>query len=238
MIRRILGIGFAGALLASAAWAGPMGPVRPVQGQSSVEVEAYSDRREMQWTGNTADVSRAEVVGILSRLAYGLTDEIEVYVRLGNADLEDADKSDVTAASIGTFNGSSEFAGGLGFSAIVHDAGDWNLAFTANFLAHDNHTGQWGTFSDNNIDYREWNVGLQGQWKRKAPFLPYIGVKWSDAYVGYDRFGGAPTLDDRASRNLGVYAGSGFDFSPRFSGYLEGRFFDETSFGGGIRYAF
>ncbi len=238
-MKRILGLAAMGVLLATASYAGPMGPVDPTMGRFGLEFELASDRRDMEWSGNVADKYRAENLSFLGRGSYGLTDKVEVSVRLGGASMDHINRVDVNAAEQ-TFEGSGEFAWGLGIGAVLYDAGTWNIAGQANYLAHSGHTGNIlpaGT-TNNDIDFSEWNVGLQIQGKYDQ-FLPYLGVKFSDASVEYNKLGGATgRADDEAEDNVGIYLGAGFDLTPQWSGYIEGRFIDETGFGGGIRYTF
>jgi hypothetical protein len=44
-------------------------------------------------------------------------------------------------------------------------------------------------------------------------------------------------MDGRAEseKNFGLVVGSALDFAPQWSCFFEGRFLDETAFGGGIR---
>lgn len=238
-MKRILGIALCGAVFATASYAAPMGPVKPAMGRFGLELEIAADRRDMEWSTNTNDKDRVENLYFLGRGTYGLTDKVEVTVRLGGAGMDVVDLVDVNATE-NTFNGSSEFAWGLGIGAIVYDAGTWNIAGQANYLAHGGHTGTItpaGT-TNNDFDYSEWQVGLQIQGKYDQ-FLPYLGVKYSDATLDYNKVAGATGVaDSNSDGNFGVYVGAGFDLTPQWSGYLEGRFVDETSFGGGVRYTF
>lgn len=239
-MKRILGLAICGALLATASYAGPMGPVDPTMGRFGLEFELASDRRDMEWSGNVADKSRVENLSYLARGSYGLTDKVEVSVRLGGASMDIVDKVDVGGGVEQTFEGSGEFAWGLGIGAVLYDAGTWNIAGQANYLAHGGHTGNIlpAGITNNDIDFSEWNIGLQIQGKYDQ-FLPYLGVKFSDATVDYNKYGGATNVaDEEAEDNVGIYVGAGFDLTPQWSGYLEGRFIDETGFGGGIRYTF
>jgi len=243
-MRKVLVIALVVGLAVTAAYSGPMGPVKPTMGRFGLEFEVASDRRDMEWSQNRVDKWRAENLYFLGRGSYGLTDKVELTVRLGGANLDLVDKVDGVTAGESTFDGSSQFAWGVGLSGILYDAGTWNIAGTANYLAHSSHDGPITgavpntTSSNQDVDYREWQIGLQIQGKYDQ-FLPYLGVKYSDARVDYNKFYGRTNIaDDESDKNVGVYVGAGFELTPQWSGYIEGRFVDETSFGGGIRYTF
>lgn len=229
MLKRISTMVVIGAVTVTAAYAGPMGPVRPQMGRWGVEFEASIDNRDMEAENNAANQNEAENLNLLGRLSYGLTDRVEVGARLGVSDLD----VDRRAGTTNNFTGSSEFAWGIALGAILYDAGTWNLAGNANYLAHDDHTTGGTT-----VDYSEWNIGAQIQGKYDM-FYPYLGVKWSDATLEPTNGNALGTTSDfESENNVGVYVGAGWDLTPNWGGYVEGRFIDETSFGGGIRYTF
>ena len=241
-MKKVLAIALALGLAVTAAYAGPMGPVKPTMGRFGLEFEIASDQRDMECSSNAADKSRAENLYFLGRGTYGLTDKVELTVRLGGASMDEVFKADVNGTEA-TFNGSTEFAWGLGIAGILYDAGTWNIAGNANYLAHSGHDGTITpnvslTASNQDFDYSEWQIGLQVQGKYDQ-FLPYLGVKYSDATLDYNKYKGrTDRADSESDNNVGVYVGAGFDLTPQWSGYVEGRFVDETSFGGGIRYTF
>lgn len=238
-MKKVLAIAVLGAVAASAAYAAPMGPVKPMMGRWGLEFEAASDQRDMEFSGNNANKLQAENIYYLGRVSYGLTEKVELSVRLGGADFSITDKPDVNATQT-KYDGKSEFAWGIALGALLYDAGTWNVAFNGNYLASNSHAGS-GTFTggstNNDISYGEWGLGVQLQGKYDQ-FLPYVGVKYSDARTTYTKLAGATRADDNANNNVGVYIGAGWDLSPQWSGYFEGRFVDETSFGGGVRYTF
>ncbi len=238
-MKKVLAIAIIGGVAASAALAGPMGPVKPTQGRWGLEFEVSADQRDMEASGNRANKRENDMLNFLGRASYGLTDKVEVSVRLGGADLEIEDKADVNT-TVTQYDGKSEFAWGVAIGAILYDAGTWNIGVSGNYLSHSGHAGS-GSFTGgstaNDIDYADWNIGgqLQGKYDQ---FLPYVGIKYSDARTSYNSVAGAAAADDEADDNFGVYIGAGWDLSPQWSGYFEGRFVDETSFGGGVRYTF
>lgn len=236
MLKKVSAAVVLGAVVATASFASPMGPVKPQMGRWGVEVEGSADERDMESENNQANQNEAQNVNVLGRISYGLTDRFEVSARLGMADL-DVDRTAGAAFTTGNqFSGGSEFAWGAAVGAILYDAGTWNIAGNGNYLAHNGHNA--ASSSTAELDYSEWNVGaqLQGKWDQ---FLPYLGVKYSDAALEQNNVNSLGVAGDfESENNVGVYVGAGWDMNPNWSGYLEGRFVDETSFGGGIRYTF
>ncbi len=234
--------------LAASAVAGPMGPVDPTARRIGVEFEASSDRRPMEWSGNANDHSDAKNINMLGRLSYGVTERVEIYARLGSSTLDVEDGPDATNAATSWFDGSRQFAYGGGFGAVLFGEDRWNLAFQANALVHERHTGTTrgsvaGTVND--YDYREWQAGLQvqGRFDRlllAEPALLYVGVKYSDAQVQENLLNGVRVTppDHDARENVGVYTGLSFGFGGSWRAYVEGRFIDETAVGGGVRFTY
>lgn len=235
MAKRLLVLGIMVGLAITAVYASPMGPVRPAMGRFGLEFEAASESRKMDISGNGTNTTnrKVESVLLLGRGTYGLTDRIELTARLGAADL---DGRDMTAAAV-KIGSNYRFAWGIGIGGILYDAGNWNLAAQGNYFAHTGHEPKapYNTTSGK-MKFWDYNIGLQVQGKFDQ-FLPYVGVKYSSARVDYSNINGE-NYKDEANKNVGVYCGAGVEFAPQWSGYIEGRFVDETSFGGGIRYTF
>lgn len=206
--------------------AAPVGWINPEMGRFSVsgEVGSVTDR-DMEQNNNTSIKGEVESVYYVARIDYGLTDLVEIYGRIGGADL-DGTGNTFPGNNLST---SGELAWGAGIQGIIYNAGTWNLAADAQYFAHSDHQQNAGA---RQYDWKEWQVGVQvqGQWDQ---FHPYLGVKYSNLDI--DVSNGA---DLEAEDNVGVYLGAGFDLAGNWSGYLEGRFIDETAFGGGISYTF
>jgi hypothetical protein len=238
-MKKALAIAVVLGLAVTAAYASPMGPVKPTMGRFGLEFEVGAGQRDMEREIAANNKMEAENLMFLGRLSYGLTDKVELTVRLGAQDLD----ADFTAPTTGNYDGNSKFAWGVGLSGILYEAGTWNIAGVANYFSSSSHngrtTGNIGATTNTEVDYFDWNIGLQIQGKYDQ-FLPYLGVKYSDAKAEIDRWNNAAITngDYEAEDNVGIYVGAGFDLTPQWSGYVEGRFIDETSFGGGIRYTF
>lgn len=225
-------------VLATLAAASPMGPVKPAMGRFGLEFEFGAGRRDLARQTAKSEVIEAEPLFFLGRLSYGLTDQVELTARLGGRNLDAAFRT-----GGGNFDGNNRFSWGAGIGGILHDAGAWNVAGVANYFASRGHDGPIdlaGAVTRNNeADCSDWNIGLQlqGEYDR---FLPYLGLRYSNARLKFDRWNGQPETrrDYRAERNVGLYFGLGFALAPQWAGYVEGRMVDETAFGGGMRYTF
>lgn len=231
----------AAVVFSGAATAAPVGWIHPEMGRFTIggEVHKVTDRDMEQNAAGGRNTGEVESLMWLGRGSYGLTDQFEIYGRLGGAD---ADLSGTGSTTGFTLNTGSEFAWGIGIQGIIYDAGTWNLAGDAQYFAHNDHTntssGGAGFIPNNTrgeFDWKEWQLALQVQGQFDQ-FYPYLGVKFSDVTLDFSQPGGTPDVE--ADDNVGVYVGAGFNISPQWSGYVEGRFVDETAFGGGISYRF
>jgi len=202
-------------------------------GRFGLEFEAASESRKYEQDGTNFSGRKCESVLLLGRGSYGLTDRVEVTARLGAADLE----GHAAGAGGQKLSSNYRFAWGAGVGGILYDAGNWNLAAQGNYFSHTGH--EIDNVASSKIKYWDYNLGLQVQGKFDQ-FLPYVGVKYSNARADYSNVtvGATNNYKDEAEDNIGVYCGAGVEFAPQWSGYIEGRFVDETSFGGGIRYTF
>lgn len=226
-MKRFFGVALVGGILAGTVSAAPVGWINPQMGKFSVsgEVGKITSRDFKRASGGTT-TGEYESLYYTGRLAYGLTEQVELYGRLGAADL-DAE----AGSTVGTGSGGSELSWGAGGQGILYDAGSWNLGGDAQYNAHNDHSG-YSTTGTRAADYSEWQLGVQVQGQFEE-FFPYIGVKYSDATVEVSGLN-----DDEADDNVGIYGGAGFNLTPQLSGYVEGQFVDNTMFGAGLRYTF
>ncbi len=238
-MKKLFGTAAVLVLLSGTVSASPVGWIHPEQGRFTISGEAGKivDRDMEQVNSGTRRMYELDSFHAMGRGSYGLTDQLEAYVRLGGAD---ANLDGTTNAAGYTFNSSTDFAWGAGVQGIIYDAGSWNIGGDAQYFGHSSHTGNSNSSATGpgiavDFDYGEWQVGLQLQGTFDQ-FYPYVGVKYSDVTLNYSRPGGVADMD--ADDNVGVYVGSGFQIAPQWSGYIEGRFVDETAFGGGIGYRF
>ena len=90
------------------------------------------------------------------------------------------------------------------------------------------------------IDWTEWQLSLKVT-KSLDSFSVYGGPKYS--YVRCDQKRTWPSGDTeeetfKSQEDFGLFAGISMDFNPRFSGFFEVRFIDETAYTAGIGYHF
>ena len=163
-----------------------------------------------------------------ARIAYGFSDRFEVYGRIGAADL---DGKVTYGGATAELSGSSRLAWGLGAQGILYDAGKWNLGGDATYFAHSGH--KFGAVNITGVDWAEWHIAAVATGTFEQ-IHPYGGVRYSDFKVNADGYSGS----DKAKNKCGVFAGLGFAINDQWSAYGEGRFIDETAFGGGVRYTF
>lgn len=200
-------------LTATVASAGPMGPIQPRAGRFSLGIEAIGENREMEWDLGTGVITEYTSASILARGDYGFTDRFGMTIRLGISDIEVTDPT--SPRSTASFD--NTLALGVGLAGIIYDDASWNLGLQGNYFYHGDHALE-GVGGTGVLDVRwgDLNVGLQAQGKFD-PFLPYVGVKYSDAVAQYDGsigalFGGG--LDDHADR-ISAFTSAVATLSPR-----------------------
>ena len=85
-----------------------------------------------------------------------------------------------------------------------------------------------------NGDWQEWQVSLFLTRKVPGVFVPYLGIKYSEAEINFKQR--QPSLDEADS--IGVFAGTHINFGEDFFINLEARAVDETAFTSSINYRF
>ena len=85
-----------------------------------------------------------------------------------------------------------------------------------------------------NGDWQEWQVSLFLTRKAPGVFVPYLGIKYSEAEINFMQR--QPSLNEED--NIGVFAGTHINFSEDFFINLEARAVDETAFTSSINYRF
>ena len=228
MIQRILMVFVMLLAVLGPALAGPMGPVRPADGKFSLAAVGAYDQRELalpSGTGGECEVTNASPLVLLS---YGLTDRVELSARFGASFL----KLQSPATGGASVNATTRPAWGGGLDALLLQGRRWSLAAQADYLAHSGHKNA-ARLGATRVDYREWQAGMQLQYQYDL-LQPYLGASYSDCRVRY-RYGWE---SERSRHRIGVYGGAGCDFSSHYSGFIEGRFLDETGAAAGLRYTF
>lgn len=83
-------------------------------------------------------------------------------------------------------------------------------------------------------DWQEWQVSLFLTRKLPGAFVPYLGIKYSEAEINFNQR--QPALDE--DNNIGVFGGTHINFGEDFFINLEARAVDETAFTSSINYRF
>lgn len=236
---------------ATAAEAAPVGPIRPQMGRWTVGGElGFEFDRDFKNEGTPADLwENDERFMWMGRIAYGLTEDWEIFGRLGGASWEIQDKADGTGLTNSLWDLGTEFAWGAGAKGILwHEAFPaWDVGLDVNVAGHSGHDGNITSGANvgsraQNWDYFEWQIALLFQTTYES-LTPYLGPTFGDATVSRDgTTGGAnritPNADLEADDNVGIVVGTGFDFAEGWSGYVEGRFVDATAVNVGLLWTF
>lgn len=202
----------------------------------------------------------------MAKASYGLLDNLDVYVRLGTADPDYTEKvsgtwtdsAGVPPQDKGTFTGTAKYKGdnalayGFGMKGTYDLKNDWLVGCDVQYLRHKNDYKASGSaiiYDDNGtaigedtdewkgeITFYEWHVAPYVA-KKFGNFLPYLGVRYSDARIkGKDEDG--DTTKIKADDNFGVFLGTDYKIGENWRLNLEGRFVDETAMSVGATYRF
>ncbi|MBL4888538.1 MAG: hypothetical protein JKX97_00790 [Candidatus Lindowbacteria bacterium] len=229
------------AFFVAAVDAAPVVVIAPAKGKwaASGHVHKLSERNTdlSQTAGSKVDVDYLVYIG---RVHYGLSDRVEIYGELGSVSAGLNQTSGTLLFN--DISTGSELIWGAGIQGILHDAKTWNIGMDLQYLSTKDLTGPAVGGATNGlpwtIDWTEWHVAVQAQTTIEG-FIPWVGVKYSDATVENLRINGAPDPRElEASDNVGVYGGVATMIGDKTAVYVEGRFIDETAFGGGIKYNF
>lgn len=231
---------FAIGLLATSAAAVTIGPVRPRHRAWALDMYGSAEERDMQLQSNPANKSQADLTYGLGRVSYGVTDKLELRFGLGAAGLDVTDLTDALTPTQTKFTGSTAMVWTAGFGTVFHETKRFDWTFQLDYVSHSEHDGSWPgvSLSRNDLDYKEWHAAVAAQY-RSERFRPYLGVAYSNARVEYDliaALGGNGR--DESKHNIGPYVGVDATINPRWSGFVEGRFIDVMSVGGGLRMLF
>ncbi len=186
----------------------------------------------------------------MAEIGYGITDNIDVYTKLGVAQFNaqtvltghmDADPT-FSATYTEEVKGDPAFAYGLGVKGVFDMGSGWLIGGDAQYLSHENDYTLNEYYEDSDLNtatdeakgtatVQEWQVALT-LGKKIESFTPYVGVKYSDMKVE-----GKTTWDDdstssqtyKADNNFGAFVGLGYNLSDKWVFNVEGRFIDETA---------
>lgn len=243
----VLALFVSGAVVAEAS---PVGPVRPRPARWSLGLDAgFQLKREFDLETNPADDWETdERFAYLGRVSYGLSENWEVFGRLGAASLKVQDvpgPGDTGTANLDYFDMGTEFTWGVGLAGIaVPDfLPNFDVAVSAQYLQHAGHDGSVTSGANvntpaENWDYSEWEIALLFQTSRYEKYLFYAGPVLNNARISRGSVGTTEVTDLEADQNVGVVVGLGFEFIENGTAFVEGRLVDETALHTGVLWAF
>ena len=203
-----------------------------------------------------ADVKEVEIdkgYQIMLKSSYGLLDNLDVYVKLGAADYDvDAaiyNKNTGAKDSSDEINTDTDFAYGLGLKGSYDLTETWLIGCDLQYLRSKHKTKiAETTIATGAIESTTYKSGTFQEWHiapyvgyRAGDFLPYLGVRYSDAKLSMKSPADSGWTDDHkyeADDNFGVFLGTDYKISETCSLNLEGRFIDETAMSFGAAYRF
>lgn len=191
------------------------------------------------------DVVIDKMYRTMIKTSYGLSDDFDIYLKLGIADLDTAAKFyiDGECAADVESKGHSGLAYGFGFKGKHETIDGYLMGVDLQWLRHKNEFSEkwtiigWGEeTSTSKATIEEWHIAPYVA-KRIENYIPYIGVKYSDLRVKLkDEYG--DQVEFEADNNFGIFLGTDYLIDERWSYNFEARFIDETaiSLGGAYRF--
>lgn len=191
------------------------------------------------------DVVIDKMYRTMVKTSYGLSDDFDIYLKLGIADLDAEENFYFNGECVaeGEHIGRNAFAYGFGFKGKHDLANDYLMGVDLQWLRHKNkYTHTWVIIGGIEETYtgkatiEEWHIAPYVA-KRIENYIPYIGVKYSDLKAKLkDNTGDQVELE--ADNNFGVFLGTDYTIDDNWSLNFETRFIDETaiSFGGAYRF--
>jgi outer membrane protein W len=192
------------------------------------------------------DVEINDINRTMIKASYGVIDNLDIYVRLGIANLNEQDRWYVNGNydSQQNLTGKCASAYGLGLKYTYPLGDKWLLGVDAQYLRHRNsYSGKW-TIDDSpwqgHMTIQEWQIAPYVA-RRIGNFIPYLGVKYSDLRLldkGNDNSQTGWNTTHKAEHNCGVFLGTDFKIGGHWKLNIEGRFIDETAMSIGAAYKF
>jgi len=189
---------------------------------------------ELSYGGTSVTAKNAEANRILANLGYGVTDDLEVYIRLGGANLEQDE-----------FDGDYGFAYGFGTKVtLAKDSNpSWGALFQIGWTkSEDTYTDTVFGFGkiDMEADFYEIQIAagptyeMQGWCIYGGPMLYFLD---GDLDVKTGR--GSISIDIEEESCFGGYVGAEFDLAQNCLAYVEGQFTsDAVLVGTGVAWKF
>ncbi|MGD9141622.1 MAG: hypothetical protein PVJ42_08785 [bacterium] len=225
-------------LVPSIAWCAPMGSPANNAGE-----ENYAVTAEYETQNKKIGDEKSSSWRWLTRIAWGPTDNLDLYARIGAANLK------VDAMSGGTFNGDAGAAYGLGLRYARMVNTEHNLLFFGDFQylgftskgemrvdKYDDFSGSYTEIWSNKYWWGEYQLSFMMSWHRSI-WIPYagLGLTWIDGKVDRVRHvdtGGDPYFADRGTDEFSEGVIPEFVFGMDFPLKGTARFSWELRYGG------
>jgi opacity protein-like surface antigen len=224
------------------------------QGKFGVALDTeYVFERDLKDNGSDVDpgeefksIDLEELYRIMVKTSYGLLDNLDVYVKLGVADIEVSRVIYQNGAYDSTSDafGRGNFAYGFGLKGNYELTEEWILGCDLQYVRHKNEFSWKTTNASGNVDsgvgdkkatIQEWHVAPYVAY-RLDNFTPYLGLKYSD--IRFEGTVGGYTSKYKADDNVGVFVGTDYEIGENLTLNLEGRFVDETALSFAATYKF
>ncbi|MDH3349688.1 MAG: hypothetical protein OEM02_16500 [Desulfobulbaceae bacterium] len=236
----ILGLGFlVGATSAQASTVGNPTATTPSGAfQIGLDIESH----ERDYTDDDNFTSTAESNRYQARAAFGITSNIELFVKGGMASLTSDDMDQ-------DLDDGAVFGGGI--KATVLDSGKLKVGVVAQVLSQTNEysettSGYYAGYYAN-VDYTvevsllETELALGASYQAGDRFTPYAGIMYSNVDVdldetmnvtvpGYGSTSNSGSASAESADNFGVFVGTDIHITDAFGISIEGRFVHESSF--------
>lgn len=239
-------------LFFSVAMAGTIGNPTATVEQGSFRVGAEIDLTERDTEDDDGGESvEAESNRYIVRGTYGISDQINVYAKLGMAD-----------CTVDEFEGDNEFTYGGGLKATIYDEGEVKIGVVAqisHFSSEDSYEEEeadyYYTYSyseDIELTWWEYEIAVGASYEGLENFVPYGGIFYSkidgeakskynyerEDYYGTHSDSGSETSDFEESDSIGIFVGADYAVSEQFNLGAEARLIAESSFSFWASYAF
>lgn len=182
------------------------------------------------------------------KAAYGLLDNLDIYVRAGASDYRV--KSQIftgsTAGDKLKFDTDTDFAYGFGLKG-TYNLNEWLLGCDLQYRRSKHEaeakntpvSGAESSTTYKSFVIQEWHVAPYIA-RKLGDFVPYLGVRYSDAKLDIERPASSVwgEIKAEADNNVGVFLGTDYKLGESWKLNLEGRFIDETAMSFAATYKF
>jgi len=187
---------------------------------------------------------------VLGKIAYGVFDALDIYVKLGAADYNIKGDVVVGDTRTATENLSARaaflYGGGIKLAYEIKDG--WIIGLDAQYLASDHKLDFSATTASGTVINAIYDTCRIQAWhaapyvaRKIANFTPYAGGRYSDLRMkqeGPDDPKRWDNLRFKAGCNIGVFVGTDWNLGDHFKLNVEGSFIDETAMSACVAYRF